>query len=395
MKCNFVHGDASCSNHKRKKFLYMEKAIHYELKHICKQSGARLGVVHTPHGSFETPCFMPVGTQASVKGMSPEELKSMNAGIILSNTYHLWMRPGHEIVKKAGGLHQFMHWDRAILTDSGGFQVFSLSDLRNIKEEGVYFRSHLDGSKHILSPEKAMEIQNALGSDIMMAFDECTPWPAEEDYVKRSLERTTRWLERCIRAHQRPKDQALFGIIQGGTYKHLRIQSAKEILSFDLPGYAIGGLSVGEPAHEMYAMLEEVTPLMPSNRPRYLMGVGTPDYLIEGAIRGIDMFDCVLPTRMGRNGTVMTKDGRLIVRDRKYAEDFRPMQEDCACYACQNYTRAYIRHLIKANEMLGLRLTSWHNLHFLLDLMKQVRLAIQEDRLLSFRDEFLERYRKK
>lgn len=366
--------------------------VTYELKHVCKQSGARLGVVHTPHGSFETPAFMPVGTQATVKGMSPDELKQMNAGIILSNTYHLWMRPGSDIVREAGGLHKFMNWDRPILTDSGGFQVFSLSDRRHIVEEGVKFKSHIDGSRHILTPEKSMEVQNDLGSDIIMAFDECTPWPAEEKYVKESLERTTRWLERCIKAHQHPDRQALFGIIQGGTFAQLRQQSAREITSFDLPGYALGGLSVGEPAHLLYEMLEETVHLMPAHKPRYLMGVGTPDYLIEGAVRGIDMFDCVLPTRIGRNGTVLTRQGRLIVRDAKYARDYRPIEEVCSCYVCQNYSRAYIRHLLKAGEMFGLRLASWHNLHFLLQLMADVREAIRNDRLLDFRDEFFAEY---
>lgn len=373
----------------------MEKAIRYELKHVCKQSGARLGVVHTPHGSFETPCFMPVGTQGTVKGMSPEEMVGLSEGIILSNTYHLWMRPGHDIVKEAGGLHKFMNWNGAILTDSGGFQVFSLSDRRNIKEEGVTFRSHIDGAKKLLTPEKAMEIQNALGSDIMMAFDECTPWPAEKDYAKKSLERTTRWLERCIKAHERSKDQALFGIIQGSTYADLRVQSAKEITSFDLPGYAIGGLSVGEPGELMYEMLEVTTPLMPTDKPRYLMGVGTADYLIEGVLRGIDMFDCVLPTRIGRNGTIMTRQGRVIIRDAKYARDFGPMEEGCTCYACQNYSRAYVRHLIKAGEMFGLRLTTIHNLHFLKTLMKDVRTAIAEDRFLDFRNEFMLQFKYK
>ncbi|MDD2533609.1 MAG: tRNA guanosine(34) transglycosylase Tgt [Eubacteriales bacterium] len=366
--------------------------VTYELKHVCKQSGARLGVVHTPHGSFETPAFMPVGTQATVKGMSPDELKAMNAGIILSNTYHLWMRPGSDIVRDAGGLHKFMNWDRPILTDSGGFQVFSLSDRRHIVEEGVNFKSHIDGSRHILTPEKSMEVQNDLGSDIIMAFDECTPWPADEAYVKQSLERTTRWLERCVKAHQKPDQQALFGIIQGGTNAQLRQQSAREITSFDLPGYALGGLSVGEPAHLLYEMLDETVHLMPSHKPRYLMGVGTPDYLIEGAIRGIDMFDCVLPTRIGRNGTVLTKKGRLIVRDAKYARDFGPIEEGCTCYVCQNYSRAYIRHLIKAGEMFGLRLASWHNLHFLLQVMVEVREAIKNDRLLDYRDEFFANY---
>ena len=366
--------------------------VYYEHIHTCKQSGARLGRVHTPHGTFDTPVFMPVGTQATIKGMAPEEVESMGARIILSNTYHLWMRPGNEIVKKAGGLHTFMNWKHSILTDSGGFQVFSLARPKDIKEEGVHFKSHIDGSAHLLTPELLMQIQNDLGSDIIMAFDECCAWPSEHKYAKQSLERTTRWLERCIKAHADPDKQALFGIIQGSCYADLRKQSAKEITSFDLPGYAIGGLSVGEPAELMYEMLEETVPLMPEDKPRYLMGVGTPDYLIEGAIRGIDMFDCVLPTRIGRNGTVLTKDGRLIIRDKKSAEDFRPIEEDCDCYACKNYSRAYIRHLLKAGEMFGLRLCSWHNIHFLLHLMEDVRKAISDDRLLDFRDEFFARY---
>lgn len=369
--------------------------VYYEHIHTCKQSGARLGRVHTPHGTFDTPVFMPVGTQATIKGMSPEEVEDMGARIILSNTYHLWMRPGNQVVAKAGGLHNFMNWKHSILTDSGGFQVFSLAKPKDIKEEGVRFKSHIDGSSHLLTPELSMEIQNDLGSDIIMAFDECTPWPCEHSYAKKSLERTTRWLERCIKSHKNPDSQALFGIIQGSCFADLRKQSAKEITSFDLPGYAIGGLSVGEPANLMYEMLEETVPLMPEDKPRYLMGVGTPDYLIEGAIRGIDMFDCVLPTRIGRNGTVMTRDGRLIVRDAKNAEDFRPIEEDCDCYVCRNYSRAYVRHLLKAGEMFGLRLCSWHNLHFLLHLMEDVRKAIAEDRLLDFRDEFFERYYEK
>ncbi len=364
--------------------------VWHEVHHVCKQSGARFGTLHTPHGSFQTPAFMPVGTQATVKGMSPDEIASMGAGILLSNTYHLWMRPGEDIVRDAGGLHKFMNWDKAILTDSGGFQVFSLSDMRHITEEGVQFKSHIDGSRHVLTAEKAMQIQNDLGADIIMAFDECTPWPAEHDYTKHSLERTTRWLERCIKSHQKPDTQALFGIIQGGTYADLRKQSAREITQYDLPGYALGGLSVGEPAHLLYEMLEETVPLMPSDRPRYLMGVGTPDYLIEGSVRGIDMFDCVLPTRIGRNGTVLTTHGRMIVRDAKFARDYNPIDEKCDCYVCKNYSRAYIRHLIKAGEMFGLRLASWHNIHFLLHLMEQVREAIRQDRLLAFRDEYLE-----
>jgi len=368
-----------------------EYPIKYELIKTCKQTGARLGKIHTPHGSFDTPAFMPVGTQASVKGMSPDELKEINAGIILSNTYHLYLRPGHKLIEKAGGLHKFMSWDRPILTDSGGFQVFSLAENRKITEEGVTFKSHIDGSRHLFTPEKAIEIENSLGADIIMAFDECIPYPADYDYAKQSLERTTRWLQRCVDAHER-KDQGLFGIIQGGMYKDLRIQSAKEITAIDLPGYAIGGLSVGESKTDMYDMLDVTVPYMPKDKPRYLMGVGSPDYLINGVIKGIDMFDCVLPTRIGRNGTVMTSKGRLIVRDNKYAEDFTPMDDECDCYACKNFSKAYIRHLIKAKEMLGLRLTTWHNLNFLLGLMKKIREAIIEDRLGDFKVEFFKKY---
>lgn len=367
-------------------------AVRYELIKTCKQSGARLGRLHTPHGIIETPIFMPVGTQATVKSMTPEELKEIGSQIILSNTYHLYMRPGHELIKRAGGLHKFMNWDKPILTDSGGFQVFSLGPLRKIKEEGVEFRSHLDGSKHFLTPEKAMEIQNALGSDIMMAFDECAPYPSDREYVKNSLERTTRWLKRCKDAHNNTDKQALFGIIQGGMYKDLREQSAKEITNIDLPGYAIGGLSVGEPKPLMYDVLEHTTSLMPKDKPRYLMGVGSPDDLVEGVIRGVDMFDCVLPTRIARNGTAMTSQGKVVVRNATYAEDFTPLDPECDCYACKNYSRAYIRHLIKANEILGARLITTHNLHFLLNLMKQIRQAIMEDRLLDFRNEFFAKY---
>lgn len=366
-------------------------AIRYEFIKSCKQTGARLGRVHTPHGSFDTPAFMPVGTQASVKGMSPDELESIEAGIILSNTYHLYLRPGPDIIKQAGGLHGFMNWKRPILTDSGGFQVFSLGGLRSIKEEGVTFKSHIDGSKHFITPETATKIQNDLGADIIMAFDECIPYPCEFDYAKRSLERTTRWAKRCKDAHKDIERQSLFGIVQGGTFEKLRIQSANELLELDFPGYAIGGLSVGEPKKEMYEMLDCTVPLLPYDRPRYLMGVGSPDYLIEGAIRGIDMFDCVIPTRIGRNGTVMTSRGRLIIRDASNARDFSPMDPECDCYACRNFSRAYIRHLIKTNEVLGIRLTTWHNLRFLINLMKNVRKAIEEDRLLDFRNEFLGR----
>jgi queuine tRNA-ribosyltransferase len=367
-------------------------AVRYELIKVCKQSGARLGRLHTPHGTFETPVFMPVGTQATVKTMSPEELKEIGSGIILSNTYHLYLRPGHEIIREAGGLHRFMNWDRGILTDSGGFQVFSLGPLRKITEEGVSFRSHISGEPLFLSPEKSIEVQNALGADMIMAFDECPPYPAEREYVRDSLERTTRWAERCLKAHRRPEDQALFGIVQGGMYRDLREQSAKQLVSMDFPGYAVGGLSVGEPKELMYEILSHTTPLLPADKPRYLMGVGSPDALIEGVIRGIDMFDCVLPTRIARNGTTMTSRGRLVVRNARYARDFSPLDPECDCYTCRHYTRAYIRHLIKADETFGLRLTTYHNLYFLTRLMDGVRKAIREDRLLDFRDQFFARY---
>ena len=367
-------------------------AVTYELIKVCKQTGARLGKLHTPHGSFDTPAFMPVGTQATVKTMSPEELKQMGAGIILSNTYHLYLRPGHELIREAGGLHHFMNWNRAILTDSGGFQVFSLSNLRQITEDGVHFRSHLNGDKLFINPEHAMEIQNALGADIIMAFDECPPYPASDDYVKQSMERTTRWAERCLRAHQRGHDQALFAIVQGGMVPAYRKMSALDLTSMDFTGYAIGGLSVGESKLLMNEMLEATTPLLPIHRPRYLMGVGSPDALIDGAIRGIDMFDCVLPTRIARNGTTMTSQGRLVIRNASYARDFGPLDPQCTCYTCSHYSRAYIRHLIKADETFGIRLTTIHNLHFLLQLMHQVREAIAQDRLLSFKDDFFAQY---
>lgn len=366
--------------------------IRYELIKTCKQTGARLGIVHTPHGSFETPTFMPVGTQATVKAMSPEELKEMNAGIILSNTYHLWLRPGNDIVKEAGGLHKFMNWDRPILTDSGGFQVFSLSQFRKIEEEGVHFRNHLNGDKLFLSPEKAMEIQNDLGSDIMMAFDECPPYPATHEYMLQSVDRTTRWAKRCKEAHQRPDEQGLFGIIQGGEYEDLRRRSAEALVELDFPGYAVGGLSVGEPKDVMNRVLDFTTPMMPADKPRYLMGVGSPDSLIDGSIRGIDMFDCVLPTRIARNGTLMTSEGRMVIKNAKYARDFRPIDENCDCYTCKNYTRAYVRHLLRTEETFGLRLTSYHNLRFLIKLMEGVRQAIREDRLGDFKEEFFEKY---
>lgn len=370
----------------------MKQAVTYELLHIDKNSGARRGVVHTPHGDIQTPVFMPVGTQATVKSITPEELKEeVGAQIILSNTYHLYLRPGSKIIKEAGGLHKFMNWDRPILTDSGGFQVFSLGDLRTISEEGVEFKSHLDGKKLFFTPESVMETEEDLGSDIMMAFDECCPYPSTYEYTKNSMERTTRWAKRCKEAHK-TENQALFGIIQGGFYKDLREKSAKDLIELDLPGYAIGGISVGEPKEEFLDILRFTTPLMPENKPRYLMGVGTPDYLIESALAGIDMCDCVLPTRIARNGTALTSRGKLVVRNATYERDWRPLDEECDCYACKNYTRAYIRHLVKAKEILGVRLLSIHNLKFLTNLMEKVRIEIERDNLLNFKEEFYKKY---
>ncbi len=367
-------------------------ALEFELLKEASDCKARLGKIKTKHGEIETPVFMPVGTRATVKTMTPEELKGLGASIILGNTYHLFLRPGHDIVKEAGGLHKFMNWDRPILTDSGGFQVFSLGDLRTITEEGVEFRSHIDGSKQFISPEKSMEIQNALGSDIMMAFDECTPYPATYEYAKESMERTSRWAKRCKDYHQDWDNQALFGIVQGGMYKDLRAESAKQITDLDFPGYAIGGLSVGEPKELMCEMLDFTTPLLPKDKPRYLMGVGTPDYLFEAVIRGVDMADCVMPTRIARNGTVMTANGRVNIRNAKYKRDFSKLDEECDCYTCKNYTRAYIRHLFNVDEILGARLATIHNLYFLINLMDNIREAIREDRLMEYKEEFYSKY---
>ena len=367
-------------------------AVTYELVKKDPKTKARRGRVHTPHGSIETPVFMPVGTAATVKAMKTQDLKEMGAQIILSNTYHLYLRPGHEIVRQAGGLHKFMNWDRAILTDSGGFQVFSLGDMRKITEEGVKFRSHIDGSSHMLSPEKSIEIQNALGSDIIMAFDECAPYPADRNYVKQSLERTTRWLARCKEAHTNTEHQSLFGIMQGGMYHDLRKQSAEEIVALDLPGYALGGLSVGEPKELMYEVLDSSVDHLPAEKPRYLMGVGSPDCLLEGVERGIDMFDCVLPTRIARNGTALTSRGKVVIKNAVHERDFGPLDPECSCDTCQNYSRAYLRHLFKANEILSSMLLTTHNLHFLLHLMQGIRDSIEADRFLDFKKEFYDKY---
>ena len=371
----------------------MENAVTYELLHTCKQTGARRGILHTPHGDIQTPVFMPVGTQATVKSVTPEELKEeVEAQIILANTYHLYLRPGQDLVKEAGGLHKFMNWDRPILTDSGGFQVFSLGDLRTISEEGVEFKSHLDGKKLFFSPESVMKTEEDLGADIIMAFDECCPYPSTYEYTKQSMERTTRWAKRCKDSHTTTNKQALFGIIQGGFFKDLREKSAKDLIDLDFPGYAIGGISVGEPKEKFLEILNYTTPLMPEDKPRYLMGVGTPDYLIEAAMAGIDMCDCVLPTRLARHGNAMTWSGKVVIRNATYERDFSPLDLECDCYTCKNYTRAYIRHLVKTNEILGIRLLSIHNLRFLTKLMERVRIEIENDNLGSFKEEFYKRY---
>ena len=370
-----------------------KEALSFEIKKIDGRTGARLGIMHLPHGDVETPCFMPVGTQATVKAMTPDELKDeVKASIILSNTYHLFLRPGEELIKEAGGLHKFMNWDRNILTDSGGFQVFSLGALRKITEEGVEFSSHIDGTKKFISPEKSIEIQNALGSDIMMCFDECAAYGKDRKYVEKSMEMTTRWAKRCKDFHKNTEKQALFGIVQGGFYKDLRKKSVQDLVALDFPGYAIGGISVGEPKEEFLDILRYTAPLLPENKPRYLMGVGTPDYLIEAVFAGIDMCDCVIPTRMARNGTALTHYGRLNMLNACYIHDFTTLDKDCDCYTCKNYTRSYIRHLVKTKEILGARLLSIHNLRFLTKLMEDIREAIKEERLVEFRDEFYKKY---
>ena len=366
--------------------------IKYKLE---KSDGnARAGVITTPHGEIKTPVFMPVGTQATVKAMTKEELEEINSQIILGNTYHLYLRPGDELVNDFGGLHGFMRWDRPILTDSGGFQVFSLGDLRKIKEEGVYFRSHLDGSKHFLSPEKSISIQNNLGSDIMMVLDECPPGLSTREYLIPSIERTSRWAKRCIEANRNKDRQGLFAIVQGGIYEDLRDKSLKELYEADygFAGYALGGLAVGEPREDMYRILKYSTPKLPENKPRYLMGVGEPVDMLEAVEHGIDMMDCVQPTRIGRHGTVFTKYGRLVIKNAIYSRDDRPLDEGCDCYACKNYTRAYIRHLFKAGEILGQRLATYHNLHFLLKLMDNAREAIIDGRFKEYKEEVLKNY---
>ena len=369
----------------------MNPNFSYEVTHVCKQSGARLGVLHTPHGDIETPIYMPVGTAACVKAMTSREMEEIGTQILLSNTYHLHLRPGADLIREAGGLHQFMDWHKPILTDSGGFQVFSLAGIRKIREEGVTFQSHLDGSKQFIGPEESMDIQQALGSDIAMCFDVCSPYPCDYNNAKINMERTHRWAERCQQHHTR-EDQALFGIVQGAFYKDLRIESAKALRDMDFIGYGIGGLSVGEPKPIMYEMLDEIRPYMPEDKPRYLMGVGTPDCFVEAVFRGVDMFDCVLATRIARNGTIFTHDGRVVIKNAPYARDFGPMDPHCDCYACTHYSRAYVRHLFKAGEITAGRLASIHNLRFLIHMMEEIREAIREDRFLDYRNDFYKRY---
>ncbi|WP_276905727.1 tRNA guanosine(34) transglycosylase Tgt [Peptoniphilus duerdenii] len=366
--------------------------LEYKLIKKSKDTKARVGEIKTNHGIIKTPVFMPVGTRATVKTMTPEEVKDLGAQIILSNTYHLFLRPGPEIIEKAGGLHKFMNWHGPILTDSGGFQVFSLSANRKITEEGVTFRSHIDGSKQFLSPEVSIDVQNSLGSDIIMAFDECAPYPATYEYIEHSMNRTTRWAKRCKDHHKNTDNQALFGIVQGGMYKDLRKKSAEDLVTMDFPGYAVGGLSVGEPKDIMVDILDYTTDFLPEDKPRYLMGVGTPDYLFEAVEHGIDMADCVLPTRIARNGTAMTSVGKVIAKNGKYKEDFTSLDENCDCYTCKNYTKAYIRHLFNVNEILAYRLLSIHNIYFLTKLMENIRNAILEDRFLEYKKEFYESY---
>ncbi len=360
--------------------------------HLENRDGeARLSRFSTPHGVIHLPNFAPVGTQATVKTLTPDDLRQLGAEIILANTYHLYLRPGTDLLAKFGGLHNFMGWQGPILTDSGGFQVFSLTHRRDIDDDGVTFRSHIDGSKHRFTPEVVIAAQEAIGADIIMALDECPP-PTDRDYVARSLQRTHAWAARCQEAQTR-SDQALFGIVQGGIFPDLRRQSAEFLTALDLPGYAIGGLSVGETKEQMYATLDKLMPSMPADKPRYLMGVGTPEDVLEAVARGVDFFDCVLPTRMARNGGLFTHEGRLNIRNAVYKEDLRPIEEGCTCYTCQNFSRAYLRHLFQAKEILGLRLASLHNLHFMLRLMENVREAIDRGHFAQFKTDFLARYR--
>lgn len=367
----------------------MSKPISFEVTHVCKQSGARTGILHTPHGDVETPMFMPVGTQATVKFVSPEELYDMHAGVVLANTYHLWLRPGEDIVDKAGGVQKFMNYKGPMLTDSGGFQVFSLADMRKIKEEGVTFRNTLNGDMLFLSPEKSIQIQNKIGADIMMSFDECIPYPATREYAEKSMQRTLRWAERGKAANTRPDEQALFGIVQGGDHEDLRDYCAEKLVEMDFDGYSIGGTSVGEDKETMYRMVKWSQEKLPLDKPRYLMGVGAVNDLLEAVSMNIDMCDCVLPTRIARHGTLMTSQGRINIRKAMYAEDFTTLDPQCDCYCCRNYTKAYLHHLFRTDEGFGTRLMSIHNLRYLIRLMEDARAAIKQDRYDDFKQETL------
>ncbi|MDA8217557.1 MAG: tRNA guanosine(34) transglycosylase Tgt [Dehalococcoidales bacterium] len=366
-------------------------SVSLELAGHCGQTAARAGVLKTPHGEALTPLFMPVGTQATVKSLDPRDLAAINAPVVLANTYHLYLRPGADVVAKLGGLHRFMAWDGPILTDSGGFQVFSLGHLRRIDDNGVVFRSHIDGSEHDFTPEKSMAVQELLGSDIAMAFDECVSLPCEEPYARAAMERTSRWAERCRQAHRR-EDQALFGIVQGATYVNLRRESARQLSDLGLPGYAIGGLSVGEPKQVMYDVLAETIPFLPSDKPRYLMGVGAPEDLLEGVARGVDMFDCVMPTRVARNGAFFTRQGRLNIRNAAFRTAESPIDPDCDCYTCRTFSASYLHHLFRCEELLGYRLASIHNLRFMQRLMDDIRRAIRDGFFPSFKAAFLAGY---
>jgi len=363
----------------------------FQFELIAQDGNARAGVFHTPHGDILTPVFAPVGTQASVKAVTSRELEALSASLVLANTYHLYLRPGAELIAEFGGLHHFMNWHGPMLTDSGGYQVFSLSSIRKVDEDGVTFRSHIDGSTHRLNPEKAVAIQEQLGADIIMAFDEC-PDPYDQKYNIKAMERTHRWAERCLAAQTR-RDQALFGIVQGGIYPDLRVQSAEFIASLGFPGHAIGGLSVGETKDEMHAMLDVVTPILPANKPRYLMGVGSPEDLVNGVLRGVDIFDCVLPTRLARHKAALTMTGRINLLNAINSRSHAPIEEGCQCDTCQNYSRAYLRHLLVAKEMVAATLISIHNLHVLLELMRQARQAIIEHRYAAFASNFLDNYK--
>jgi len=365
--------------------------VKYNLIKKEKDTWARLGTLETNYGTYDTPMFMPVGTRATVKMLTPEELKDANSGIILANTYHLWLRPGEDLIEKAGGLHKFMNYDGPILTDSGGFQVFSLAKPKDITEEGVHFKSHIDGSKLFLTPEKSIEIQNKLDSDIAMSFDECPPFPVTHEYMKNSVERTLRWARRGKDVFNNPR-QSLFGIVQGGEFEDLRKYSAEETVKMNFDGYSIGGTSVGEDKETMMKMIEYSTPYLPEDKVRYLMGVGEPMDIIEGVIRGVDIFDCVLPTRIARHGNAFTRCGKINLKNAKFKEDFTPIDENCDCYSCKNYTRSYIRHLVSVDESLGARLLSIHNIRFLIKLTEEIREAIKQDRLLEYRDNFKKKY---